>query len=417
MILGIDICDDYSQISCFNRVRMDAEAVGLTEDENSCLIPSAVCKERESDKWLTGQDAYGCALQGMGTMVDKPVKMLSRQGTATIGGARYTAEDLVTVLVSQLLGIAQERYHEEAVDQLVFTVPHKEPVVVESLVHVAERLGVSRDKVQVLSHAEAFLFYVLSQKKEIWANEACLFDLADNRLCYYEMDIIRGRSPKVARVRSEELEDGFSLGILETEAGRRLGDKILTSCAERLLNRKIVSAVFLTGKGFEKTDWAENALRLICSKRRVFVGQNLFARGAAFFSYDRLTQAGAFPFICLCEGRVPANISLKVELEGRERQLVLVAGGSNWCDARASVDLILDDIRVLDLVVTSVENPVARHFTIPLEELPKRPNKATRVEVIVSFSGDDQMTVRVIDKGFGDLYPASDIMIRKDFHL
>ena len=147
------------------------------------------------------------------------------------------------------------------------------------------------------------------------------------------------------------------------------------------------------------------------------MGQNLFARGAAFFSYDRLTQAGAFPFICLCEGRVPANISLKVELEGRERQLVLVAGGSNWCDARASVDLILDDIRVLDLVVTSVENPVARHFTIPLEELPKRPNKATRVEVIVSFSGDDQMTVRVIDKGFGDLYPASDIRIRKDFHL
>ena len=54
---------------------------------------------------------------------------------------------------------------------------------------------------------------------------------------------------------------------------------------------------------------------------------------------------------------------------------------------------------------------------IPLEELPARPNKATRVELIVSFSGDDTMTVRVIDKGFGDLFPASDIMIRKDFHI
>ena len=75
LILGIDLCDDYSQISCFSREIMDAEAIGLSEDENSCLIPTAVCRERATGKWRIGQDAYGFALQGDGTMVDKPIKM------------------------------------------------------------------------------------------------------------------------------------------------------------------------------------------------------------------------------------------------------------------------------------------------------------------------------------------------------
>ncbi len=417
LILGVDLCDDYSQISCFNPSLMDAEAVGLTEEESSCLIPTAVCKERGSDRWLIGEEAYEKALNGNGTMIDKPVKTLMRRGSATIEGVRYSAEDLMGLFVGKLLRIAFERYQEEEIDQITFTVQTKTLEVAESLTRIAEGLGIDASKVHIINHSEAYLFYVLSQKKDIWANQTSLFDVTGNGLHYYELGIVRGRTPKVAEVMHEELEENFSLEILETDAGCRLGDKILTACAERLLNRKIVTAVFLTGRGFVRSDWAEKFLQFVCRKRRVFLGQNLFARGAAFLAYDQMQETSAYPYVAICEGRVGSTVSLKVEFEGRERQLILISAGSNWCEARATVDLILNDTHELDFVVTPAKSPIAKHLTVDLSELPKRPNKTTRIEVIVSFTGDNEMTVRVLDKGFGEFFPASDCMIRKDFYI
>ena len=54
-------------------------------------------------------------------------------------------------------------------------------------------------------------------------------------------------------------------------------------------------------------------------------------------------------------------------------------------------------------------------ISISLSELPARPNKATRIQVIISFSSENHVTARVVDKGFGELFPASGKVIRKDF--
>ena len=108
LMLGIDLCDDYSQISYFNTQVMDAASVGITDEENSCLIPSVVCKQRGKDAWFIGEEAYVCALRGEGTMVDKPIKMLSKSGTATIEGVKYTAENIDRVIHKHLSDLTEE---------------------------------------------------------------------------------------------------------------------------------------------------------------------------------------------------------------------------------------------------------------------------------------------------------------------
>ncbi|MCI8514566.1 MAG: hypothetical protein HFI93_08095 [Lachnospiraceae bacterium] len=417
LIVGMDLCDDYSQISVFNGKLLDAEAVGTTGEENSCMIPSVVCKQKGGEKWFIGEEAYRFALQGEGTMVDKPVKLLSKQGTATIEGVKYTAEDLVRIFVEQMLALAKKRYEETEVASLVITFQKKDAVVMDSLVRIMDRIGIEREKVHMINHAEAFLFYVLSQKKEIWANQTCLFDLTADGLHYYELNVMRGRRPQVAEVAHESLEEGFSLEILDSVSGGKLADKILCSCAERQLNKKLVTTAFLTGKGFETTEWASGFLKIICNKRRVFSGQSLFARGASFLAYDYLQEISAYPYVCLCEGRVPAAVSMQVKHEGRERQLIVVSAGSNWYEAKTSVDFILDDTHSVDFTVTPVRGPGQKRYSLSLDEFPARPNKTTRVQVIFSFSGDKEMTVRVIDKGFGDFFPESGRMIRQDYSI
>ena len=101
--VGIDICDDYTQVACYDPRTMEAESIGLTEEEASSMVPTVVCKEKGADSWFIGEEAYRCALYGKGTMVDKLVKLAKKGGTATIEGIRYTAEDLMKIFIRQIL--------------------------------------------------------------------------------------------------------------------------------------------------------------------------------------------------------------------------------------------------------------------------------------------------------------------------
>ena len=71
----------------------------------------------------------------------------------------------------------------------------------------------------------------------------------------------------------------------------------------------------------------------------------------------------------------------------------------------------------MDLTVAPVGSQRVEKVSISLDELPARPNKTTKIEVIVSFSDERCMTVRVVDKGFGELFPATGKVIRRDFFI
>ncbi len=416
LILGIDLCDDYCQISCFNPQILDAEQVSFAHDDENCLIPTVLCKRKKLDQWHIGEEAYSHALCGQGTVVDKLVRLVGKNGKATIEGVTYSAAQLLQQYIRKLLDIPMKKYETNEIERIVFTLQDENIEVMDALMRIGDSLGLPREAIHVATHSESYLYYVISQQKEIWANQTSLFNLTENGLHYYELRTVRGRTPNVVEVSHEMLEEGFSLDILDTDSGRKLADRILRSCAERLLGRKIVSTVFLTGRGFEDTSWATESLQYICNKRRVFAGQGLFARGAAFLAYDYGLEKSAYPYIGVCDGRLRSTISMNVLYEGRQRQLIVAAAGSNWYGAKANVELIPDRTDVLELMVTGLGGE-RKVLSVPLTELPVRPNKMTRLEVVVSFSQSDAMTVRVFDRGFGDFYPATDKMIRKDFTL
>lgn len=416
LILGVDVCDDYTQISLFDTDACDAQAIGLGEEEK-LLIPTMVCKKKGENAWLIGEDAYRAALFGEGSMVDRLVKLVAKEGTATIEGVMYTAREMLRTYLEQILMIPKQKTGMQDILSIVYTVRETDAKVMDVLVEISEQIGIPRERVHILNHTEVVLFYILSQKQEIWANQVSVFDLVDHGLHYYEFHVVRGRRPQVVEVVHEALEEGFSLEILETPSGERLADRILSTCAKRLMGKKVVSSVFLTGKGFENPQWPEEFLRFVCTKRRVFGGQSLFAKGAAFVAFDSLQAVSAYPYICICEGRIRSQVSLDVQYEGRMRQLIVASAGSNWYETKASMTFVLDGTESVDFMVTPVGSSVPARYSVELNEFPKRPNKTTKVEVIVSFTGERAMTVRVFDKGFGELFPSSGKMIRRDFYI
>lgn len=110
LILGVDLCDDYCQISCFNPQILDAEQVSFARDDENCLIPTVLCKRKKLDQWHIGEEAYSHALCGQGTVVDKLIRLVGKKGKATIEGVTYSAAQLLQQYIKKLLEIPMKKY-------------------------------------------------------------------------------------------------------------------------------------------------------------------------------------------------------------------------------------------------------------------------------------------------------------------
>ncbi len=289
--------------------------------------------------------------------------------------------------------------------------------LMDALMYCADYLEIPRDRVHIISHTESFVYYTLSQKKEVWSNQVGVFDLSEDSFHYHELKVQRGLRKMVVIAEDEALEESFNLDILDTPSGGKLADKILSSCADRLLQKKLFSSVFLTGKGFERHDWAGDSMKILCSRRKVYMEPELFARGAAFKGMDYLQDKTSYPFTCICEGRLHSTISMKVLHKERESQLVVAAAGDNWYEAKSSVDLIVDHQDYVEFMVTPMDPKQKRLVKIPLEGFPKRMEKTLRIGISFGFLDEKTMAVVLKDKGFGEIFPATEAVIRQEVML
>lgn len=404
LVIGLDLNDDYTRISCY-------------DEEKSWTIPTVICRKKQEEVWLAGEDAYACTLVGEGVIVDKLLKMVRKDGTSTIGGIRYTGRELLNLFVRKMLEYPMKEFRENEVDQLVISLQQVDAKMTDTLMYCADFLGIPREKVHVISHMESFVYYVLSQKKDLWTNQVGLFDLSNQRLCYYEMKVQRGLRRNMVQADSENMEEAFNLDILDSPSGSRLADRILCSCGERLLSKKLFSSIFLTGKGFDRTDWAGEFMKLVCHRKKVFAEPVLFARGAAYKGADCRQSATSYPYIFICEGRLKTEVSMRVMRGQKEGWLVLASYGDNWYESKSTMDFILDDQSEIEFTITPLDSKKKKLVRIPLTGFPKRPPRTTRIQMSLAFLDERTMVTVIRDKGFGELFPASDAVIKQEVTL
>ena len=92
---------------------------------------------------------------------------------------------------------------------------------------------------------------------------------------------------------------------------------------------------------------------------------------------------------------------------------MLAKEGSNWYDCRTTADLILDQASSIRLKIKKTGEKLTVFENISLDAFQKRPNKTTRVRLILTFTSEHTAMVRVQDLGFGEFFPSSGIVSRK----
>lgn len=411
LTIGMDLCDAYTQITC-------------TKEGKIWSFPTLIGKRKGEDQWLIGKDAYSLKLSNEGVIIDKLVSLARENKPIPIEDTIIQGRELLQrffKLVITEISIDKDAEHTSSkacrIRQMVITLPSVDRKIMDCLLCTADYLEIFREQIHVISHGESFVYHVLSQKKDVWAGQVGLFEFSQNGLHYYEMKLQKGKHQTTVFSEHEELDKTITLDTLEMDSGIEQVDKALCSHGERLLAKKLFSSVVLTGIGFDKTDWAEEFMKLLCKRRKVFSEHGLFAMGAFCRAEDFEKEETDFPYTLICEGRLNVSVSIEVTDKGKLTPITLASCGDNWHEAKGTMELILDDEQELAFQIQSLDGKKKNEVKVSLEKLPNRPNRTTRIAVKVGFLDEHTMIVMIKDKGFGELFPATNTTIRKEIAL
>lgn len=418
MVAGIDVCDDYCQISSWPLEKNEPNEMEWKEGKRTCLIPTVICKKKGEEEWLIGESAFQEALMNKGILSDHLIRLVSMNGTATLEGHMYSASELLFIYLTKCVEFLNQKMESYKLLHLTFTIKNINRTLVKTLMDFGREIGMNPKNISIISHEESSTWYFLNQKM---GNGHCAqFDLTDKGLYYYEMNLSRVGRQTQAETFGQKCEEGFNLGILEQTSGRRMADSIMLSCAKRLLDKKNVSVIYLSGKGLSHCqDWSTNFLEYVCaSNRRVFYCKSLFAKGAAYMAMSQIHGVKVTSCPIRCEGMIDNSISIQVFDRGIMKRLVLVQRGTRWYEPIEPVELILGNDNKIEMSVVKNPSYAPQKICFDLsEQIPQRPARTTRVSLQVQFLNKNEMEVVVTDLGFGELFPASNAKLSERIRL
>lgn len=378
-------------------------------DDEALIFPTVISKKKGEDAWVVGEDAYALALDGKGIITDKLLKLTRKDGIATIDGTRYEGKEILKIYFREIINAGMEKLYKEKPEEVVVAMAGLEEDIVGDIKEAFVGLGYQPNHIHIISKEESFIYFVLSLKKDIWNNKVGMYDLSDVSLTYYEMLVNRNSRKLLVNAESENMDEAFNLQILNNPSGAKLADKILTSVAEKVMDKKKFSSIFLTGQVFAEHEWADGFISYLCSRGKVYLDTNIFAKGAAFKGVDLASGNSIYNLTALCEGRLRSDVYINVENNGKDGKIYLAKAGDFWGEPDTELLMIPDEKEVIDISVVGVDGKVKKNIPIVLDFLPKRPIKTRRFYFRTKFLDDKIMNVEIEDAGFGDMYPPTDV--------
>lgn len=378
-------------------------------DDEALIFPTVISKKKGEDAWVVGEDAYALALDGKGIITDKLLKLTRKDGIATIDGTRYEGKEILKIYFREIINAGMEKLYKEKPDEVVVAMSGLEEDIVGDIRSAFVGLGYQPNHIHIISKEESFIYFVLSLKKDIWNNKVGMYDLSDVSLTYYEMLVNRNSRKLLVNAESENMDEAFNLQILNNPSGSKLADKILTSVAEKVMDKKKFSSIFLTGQVFAEHEWADGFISYLCSRGKVYLDINIFAKGAAFKGVDLASENSIYNLIAICEGRLRSDVYINVENNGKDGKIYLAKAGDFWDEPDTELLMIPDEKEVIEISVVGIDGKVKKNIPIVLDFLPKRPIKTRRFYFRTKFLDDKIMNVEIEDAGFGDMYPPTDV--------
>ncbi len=412
-VVGYDLGREYAQISYCAMDESDPQTVSSVAGTEQYNIPVVLCKRKGVNQWYYGKEALRAAGEESGILVENLLVMAERGEDVLVEEEAFDPSALLALFVKRSLSLLGIHISFNQIEAIMFTVEELTPRMVQLLEKVAAGLQLKAHAVGqicIQSHQESFFAYTLHQEKELWKNDVMIFEYNET-LKILRLECNRRTTPKVVFVEEKEYPQMERRVWSEDEERKQQQmaelDALFLYVAGECIQEKIVSTIFLLGDGF-KESWAKDSLRLLCRNRRVFQGNNLYSKGACYGMLERLHPGDEWKeYVYLGKDKLKSNIGLKALRCGEDSYYAVLDAGTNWYEAEAEFDIILEDGSSVEFVITPLTGGNVSARPVSLEGLPERPKRTTRLNVHIEMAAVDQAVITIEDRGFGELFPSS----------
>jgi hypothetical protein len=415
LLVGYDLCDDFSGISCFNPKTFEPESICIGKDGNKFLIPTVVGVNKGTKEWVYGEEAIALEKEGNGVIVSNLLEKVRLGEEVTVLGTIFNPVTLLEKFLKKTLLLLKTYYPSNNIQKIVITVKKLDKKLISGIYTALMSLGIEKDRAFIQSHNQSYEYYALSQPKELWMNDVGLFDFDEEGLFYSQISIARNTPQNIVSTTNKDFTEILSYAMLLEESEERISSVFL-NIAKSVLHKQIISTIYVTGKGFEG-DWSNDALIELCKGKRIFKGNNLYTRGACFAARELADNPKLNEFIFLGDEMVKYSLALQGYFNAKSSEIMLMKGTSNWYDVDEKLYVILDEEDCITVTLRDAWNRDKRIETLKLDGIPKRPNKTTRIEIRLKCLNSTTVILTAKDQGFGEFYPSSHRIWEKEIKI
>ncbi len=411
--IGMDLCSDFTQLSYYNDIKREPESVSQLNNKETYLMPNILFYSTDTEHWYVGGEASEARFNENGTVVDGIFENISNEEKLTVAGKEYSYQELFMMMVKLHIDSFLYRYEAAEVRKLVISVENYDPLMFSLLSNLYIDMGIPKESIEITSHLDSGLFYIFNQPSELWNNSVALYDYSADGLNYYRIDISKNKEPKTINVIHEDYTQQISLSKFGNDTYQM--DLEFSKIAEYEGKKAYISAVFLTGVGFSNK-WMKKSTNVLCQGRRVFVGQNIYTKGACYRAVGGEYKFFYDEFFVETKENVLSDIGITLDDE-KDTFIPIITGGKQWYNTHGELSVILDDTDTITLIYRNHKTGDEKRETVRIHGLPKRPNKTTKVSLEVEFDSPHEGAVIVRDLGFGKMFPTTNKIYRKEFSI
>ncbi len=393
--IGLDIGTKYAMVSYCMEGMAEPETVSKVAGSENYQIPQLLYKREGLGQWFYGEEAAEMAQKFSGVLLDNLYQRAVNCENIVLDGQNYSYVELFALFVKKLLTLPAKLDPNVVVEQLVITTESLNREIMAMFSVIMEKLDITPGHFTVIDYPESFYYYAMSQKQELWLHNAVLFDYRKSDIRYISLERKARTMPQAVAMQE------YNLGPLMGDK-----DRDFLKMATKAMGKRVISSVYMTGEGFDG-EWMQESLQYLCRGRRVFLGKNLYTKGAGYAA-TVFGELVPWEFSYTGENELKVNISLKLKDKGELAFYPLIEAGENWYDAKGECEILLSGSPVIDFWIQEGDSRQARIETLELTDLPKRPDKMTRLRIMARPITENEVKVVIHDLGFGEIYKSSD---------
>lgn len=398
LVLGIDLCDDITQVTVMRPHAAEPDAVCFDARTRKEFLPTILYQQ---------QDGTFC----VGESITPDMAVLPPFFRAAVKGepvifadASYSGRELLRRYIALLLQKIRQRFEGQEIGLIAITCEEASDgeAAREMLRGMFEETLGETVRCTVLSHLEAFLHFIIRQEEGLWKDGSAVFDYATDGLLFYYMECRLANGRRLFTADHKDYSEVIGPDFVTHGDGGQ-GALTFERLAGEVMGQKPAS-LFITGRGFEG-DWVSDVLRFLSGGRRVFRGQNLYTQGACYAGAELFRGEQNADFSILTPEQVTVDVFLLAENEGQEESVLFVKAGENYRNVAARAEVILDATDKLTFKILPAGDTVPRAVRIAPNLPELRGDRTSRYEIRVFFAKRDLMVIQMKETGFGAFYP------------